>query len=192
MSGFVGDVINSVTGGFAKDAAGAQIEGIQQGIGYSKEFLNYFKDLLQPYFDAGGNALEKYSKAVIDGDYSDFYTSPGYEFTLAEGKKAIENTAATKGGVQGGNVLKALTEFGQGLASSEYQNYLQNLGFLTKTGQTAINQYGSAAVPVTTGISSMFSDIGEVAASGIVGKSNTINNWISQAGQAAGYFGKPA
>ena len=47
-------------------------------------------------------------------------TSPGYQFRLAEGEKAIRRASAAGSGVHSGATLKALQRYGQGLAAEEY------------------------------------------------------------------------
>ena len=54
---------------------------------------------------------------------------PGYQFRLDQGMKAIQQSAAAKGGLLSGAMLKGTQRFGQGLASQEYQNaYQRSLG----------------------------------------------------------------
>lgn len=66
-----------------------------------------------------------------------FTESPGYQFQLEEGTKALERGASARGDLLGGRQLKELTRYGQGLASQEYGGYLNRLGSLASTGQTA-------------------------------------------------------
>ena len=44
----------------------------------------------------------------------------GYQFRLAEGQRALENSAAAKGMLRSGNTWKDLMNYGQGAASQEY------------------------------------------------------------------------
>lgn len=53
---------------------------------------------------------------------SDYEADPGYAFRLAQGTKALENTAAARGNQLSGATLKAMSEYNQGQASQEYQN----------------------------------------------------------------------
>jgi len=54
---------------------------------------------------------------------------PGYQFRLAEGQKALERSAAAKGGLLSGGTAKALDRYGQDYASGEYGNvYNRALG----------------------------------------------------------------
>jgi hypothetical protein len=47
---------------------------------------------------------------------------PGYQFRLQEGQKALERSAAAKGGLLTGGTLKATERYGQEFASNEYSN----------------------------------------------------------------------
>lgn len=60
---------------------------------------------------------------------ADVEHDPGYQFRLQQGQKALERSAAARGTLLTGGTLKSLTDFGQGLASQEYQNvYNRRLG----------------------------------------------------------------
>jgi hypothetical protein len=49
----------------------------------------------------------------------DVTADPGFQFRLEQGRKALEGSAAAKGGALSGAALKELEKFGQGLASEE-------------------------------------------------------------------------
>jgi hypothetical protein len=66
---------------------------------------------------------------------------PGYAFRLAEGQKAIDRSAAAKGGLQSGAALKAAAEYGQSMGSQEYGN-AYNRFMATKASQS--QEYGNA------------------------------------------------
>lgn len=53
---------------------------------------------------------------------ADYQADPGYGFRMSEGMKALERSAAARGGLMSGGTGKALQRFGQDLASQEYQN----------------------------------------------------------------------
>ena len=81
---------------------------------------------------------------------SDFQADPGYDFRMSEGMKALQRSAAAKGGLMSGAAMKDIARYGQDLASNEYQNaynrYNTNqtnlynrLSALAGSGQTANN-----------------------------------------------------
>jgi hypothetical protein len=97
----------------------------------------------------GGNAgAADYGRYAKDFQMSDFQQDPGYAFRLAEGMKAMNATAAARGGLMSGGALKAGQQYGQDMGSQEYQNAYQRyqtnranqltpLGALTGAGMNA-------------------------------------------------------
>ena len=85
------------------------------------------KALQEPWRLAGTNALakmqEQYSNmpAAFTGKV-DLGQDPGYAFRLSEGQKALDRSAAARGGMISGGALKAAQRFGQDMGSQEYQN----------------------------------------------------------------------
>jgi hypothetical protein len=55
-------------------------------------------------------------------DMNAFTQDPGYGFRLKQGQKALDASAAARGGLISGNALRAATAFGQDMGSQEYQN----------------------------------------------------------------------
>lgn len=83
--------------------------------------------------------LEKFNPNI------DMTQDPGYAFRLAEGQKALERTAAARGGLISGGALKAAQRFGQDYSSQEYANaYNRALTNYSTNQQTAINNYNAA------------------------------------------------
>jgi hypothetical protein len=74
-----------------------------------------------------------------------FHASPGYQFSFSEGQRAIENSAAARGGVHSGATMKALDRFGTGLANQEYGDYYNRLAAEAGIGQTAVQSGNQAA-----------------------------------------------
>lgn len=99
---------------------------------------------LEPYAEAGGSALKRLADATgangAEGTaraQADFTASPGYLFRLNQGTQAIDRSANANGRLYSGGTLKALTEFGQGVGSQEWGNYVGGLRDLAGGGQAA-------------------------------------------------------
>ena len=81
-----------------------------------------------PFRAAGVNALGELQRTAGDAPPSfkftnqDMYADPGYGFRFSEGQKALDRSAAARGGLISGGALKAATRFGQEMGSQEYQN----------------------------------------------------------------------
>lgn len=75
-----------------------------------------------------------------------FQGSPGYQFRQSEGVKAADRSASAKGKLFSGGQTKAVTEFGQGLASQEYNNYFNQLAGLSGQGLGATQNANNTAL----------------------------------------------
>ena len=83
------------------------------------------KALQEPWRQAGVEALNKLRSPEMQ--YSPFtaekfQADPGYAFRLSEGMKALDRTAASRGGLLSGATLKGAQRYGQELGSQEFQN----------------------------------------------------------------------
>ena len=74
----------------------------------------------------------------------DVMRDPAYQRRLAEGRKALETSAAAKGLLRTGATLKGLTQFGQELASEEYgKTYDRARGEYQQGYNRAMDEYQS-------------------------------------------------
>jgi hypothetical protein len=141
----------------------------------------------------GGNAgAAGYGKYGRDFAMSDYQADPGYAFRLGEGQKALERSAAARGGLISGGALKAATRYGQDMGSQEYQNafnryqtnrsnQLQPLGNLMSMGQSAASNQGTAAGNYGTNAGQAYMAAGNAIGAGQLGVGNTINNALGTA-----------
>lgn len=70
----------------------------------------------------------------IQAAQASYTASPSYNYILGETQRATERSAAARGGLLGGNVARALQENAAGLASTDFQNQINNLSTLSQTG----------------------------------------------------------
>jgi hypothetical protein len=92
------------------------------------------------------------------------YQDPGYAFRLSEGQKALDRSAAARGGLISGGALKAATRYGQDMGSQEYGN-----------------AYNRALTSYNTGVASENQLYNRQAALSGIGQTST--NLVGQAGQ---------
>jgi hypothetical protein len=75
----------------------------------------------------------------------DLQADPGYGFRLSEGLKALERSAAARGGLLSGGTGKALTRYGQDMASQEFGNaFNRSLTQYNAAVQREQQEYGRA------------------------------------------------
>jgi hypothetical protein len=96
-----------------------------------------------PYASAkfGGVAGYDPASAMKNFGAADFQADPGYAFRLSEGMKALDRTAASRGGLLSGATLKGAQRYGSDLASQEYQNAFNR--YQANRAQQA-QEYGNA------------------------------------------------
>lgn len=125
--------VTSIFSGNAADKTARRVATTQEGI--AQQYGDLYGDLGEYYGEFAEPAQDIYStlRSLITGeDYSAFRESPGYQFNVNEGLRALERAGATPGGTgrYSGATLKALQERGMGLADQEFGGYLDRLGGL--------------------------------------------------------------
>jgi hypothetical protein len=144
-----------------------------------------------PWRAAGEQALNKliplseYQKFGMD----QFQQDPGYAFRLSEGQKALDRSAAARGGLISGGALRAATRYGQDMGSQEYTNafnryqteraaQLNPLQSLAGLGQTALGQTTAAGQNYATGAGNLITGAGAAQAAGQVGAANAVTGGL--------------
>ncbi len=118
-------------------------------------------------------------------DYSAFYNSPDYQFALQQGEQSAMRGASAMGNLRSGNTLAALTQYGSGLATQNFGNYINRLEGLAGMGadQAAANmrmQQGQLQ-------GQNYLNAANARASGVVGAANAQANFGNQLAQLGGY-----
>lgn len=195
MSGVATAIIGSaILGSEASgDAADAQLQGSRESTAAQERMFNKQVELQEPWRKAGEQALNKlipltdYTKFGMD----QFQADPGYAFRLSEGQKALDRSAAARGGLISGGALKAATRYGQDMGSQEYTNafnryqteraaQLQPLQSLAGVGQTSANTLSNAAANFGAAAGANAINAGNARASGYVGGANAVTGGLSQ------------
>jgi hypothetical protein len=179
--------------GAAKSAANTQAAAQQQANQLLAQQYQQQRADLQPYSAAGVNALSKFQGMA---DYTPFGTSqfqadPGYAFRLSEGQKALERSAAARGGLLSGGTGKRIAAYGQEAASQEYQNAfnryqteraakLAPYQSLINTGQASAAGQANAAGNYGTQAAQGLTNIGGAQAAGTMGGANALASGLGQ------------
>ncbi len=116
---------------------------------------------------------------------ADFETSPGYQFRMDEGSKALDRSAASRGLLRSGAQQKALTAFGQGIASEEYGNYMNNLFQAAGMGSQAASSGNSTASGLTQAAGGLIAQGGAARGSAYQSGANALASGISRGVQNA-------
>lgn len=105
-----------------------------------------------------------------------FQETPGYQFQVEQGERAVLNNLAALGMKNSGAALKALTRYRQGVANQEYNNYLNRLASVAGMGQTQTNTTNTNTLNAAANIGNTMQDAGAARASGYVGQANAWSN----------------
>jgi hypothetical protein len=124
-------------------------------------------------------------------EYGGFKATPSYDFRRKQGIGAIDASAAVRGGLMSGRTMQDLATFGDGLASQEYDGYMQRLAGLTDMGMGAAGMQASAGSNAAAGVSNALANKGNAAAAGAIGQGNALAGMLNNLGGAFGYMNKP-
>jgi hypothetical protein len=109
-------------------------------------------------------------------------TSPGFQFRLGEGLKALERSAAARGTLLTGGTLKGIQRYAQDYASGEYGQRVNQLMGLSQLGANAAAGVGGAASSYGQSAGDLLTQIGNAQAAGTIGGTNA---WTGAMGNAA-------
>ena len=207
-----GSVISGVTAANAAEkAAQIQADAATKAAQIQQEMFNTVNAQGAPYRASGYNALNQIG-SMMPGQYSKYDASgkltgtdtgtgyftqqygpeqfakdidPGYAFRLQQGQMANQRASNLAGGLIGGNALRGMQDYTQGMASQEYGNAFNRfqtqrgniyntLASIAGIGQTAQGQANQAAQTNAT-------------AQGQLGVGAAAAQAAGQIGQATGY-----
>lgn len=192
----------------ASQASKAQVSAANTASNTALGMYNTTRNDLSPYRDIGGVASNDLTSRLgeltspINMDQATLEKTPGYQFNLTQGLKAVQNSAAARGLGNSGAALKGAANFATGLADSTYQNQFNNantnqsnaynrLKGLVDTGENAGAQTGSAGTAAANTSASAQIGAGNAQAAGINaigGAGATLGNNIAGYGAYKGLY----
>lgn len=119
---------------------------------------------------------------VQQNAFAAFRATPGYQFGLDEGQKALERSMAARGMFNSGATGKALVRFGQNYADQQgYGPYMNRLAAAAGIGQTTTQQMGSFGAQTAGNAGNALMAAGNARASGYANMGSSINAGINNA-----------
>ena len=216
--------------GSAVIGAGASIYGASQAAGAAKSAANLqqaqyntTRGDLTPYNQAGQVALlgenalagsgstgggpdfvgQAYANLPGTMTQAQLEATPGYQFTLSQGLKAVQSAAAARGLGMSGASLKGAADYATGLADKTYQdqfniaqqrfadygalntaqqgnltNQFNRYNALVNTGEDAAAKLGNTGAALANQAGSFLNAAGVDAAAGATNAANTVNQGI--------------
>ena len=124
-----------------------------------KDIYDQNKATLAPFVAAGSSVTPTISAALglsgsdaADNAFNLYKNSTGYNFRFNEGQRAMTSALGSRGYLDSGEATKSALKYGQGLASTEYGNWLsavtgqQSMGLAAASAQAGVGQNYAGAV----------------------------------------------
>jgi hypothetical protein len=148
----VGLVGSQLMKGSVDKSSGQAVQVQQQGLEQSRADLEPWRTAGQTAIPAVSNAAGLNGQEGYDAAMAGFHTSPGYQFALDEGIRALDHGAAAKGILNSGDTIKAEMRYGKGLADQDFGTYYNRLWDLSKLGESAAAGSASTTADASKGI----------------------------------------
>jgi hypothetical protein len=189
----------------SKKAAEQQAAAIREASAIQERMFQQQRADLAPYRDIGYQSLKDITaqKPYLTGRFEDYrseYLDPSMAFRLGIGEQTTQRAANVGGGAISGNTLRALQDYSQGLASTEYSNAFNRfqtergniyntLANIAGMGQNAVNTGVQAGQATAQSLGQLAVGGGQAQAAGTIGAANAIAGGIGGVGNAAQMYG---
>lgn len=190
----------------AKEAAQTSAAAADRAAEVQRQMFERQVELQEPWRQAGMTALNKLiplSTEYTPFGMQQFQQDPGYAFRMGEGMKALERSAAARGGLLSGAALRGIQRYGQDLASQEYQNAFNRyqaerqarlgpLQSLAGVGQTATQALTGAASQYGTNIGNIGMANAANVGNAMLARGGAYNRAFGDIGQLVGRYYSPS
>jgi hypothetical protein len=206
---------STISSSASKSAANTQAQAAEDAAHLQNDQWNQTQANLKPYLDFGSSAINPLQAAMgYNSDWSvnpasilqegfnvptaaDAAATPGYQFTLNQGLKSVQNSAAARGLGTSGAALKGASTYATGLADSTYNdvfnralqtfqtNYnsaaqrVNRLTGIVGSGQNAASGLGALGAQTTGNIANTLTSGANASAAGTIGSANAISNGLN-------------
>ncbi len=187
---FVGKAIGSVVGGItgataagkaAQAGAATQAAAAQAGIDEQRRQFDKLVELMSPYVTAGTGAMAEQQALIgLKGQEAQAAAvaqqeqSPIFQALTQQGENAILQNASATGGLRGGNVQAALSQFRPQVLNSLIEQQYNRLGGFTKLGQASAAGQAEQGMASADSIANLLANKGAATAGGQIAKGNVV------------------
>lgn len=181
---FIGNVLGSITGakqaGKAGERAGeTQAAASQAGIEEQRRQFDALVELMSPYVQAGTGAMQQQQALIgLQGPeaqqqaVSGFEQSPLFQSMQQQGENAILQNASATGGLRGGNVQAALSQFRPQLLNQLIEQQYGRLGGLASMGQASAAGQASGGMKSASNVGNLLANQAQAVAGGQMARGN--------------------
>ena len=191
----VGLIGNYQQGKAQQEAAQAQQQAAQAGQAQQMDMFRQMQAGLAPYTGAGVEAIggqrdliglggPQAQQAAIDA----IQAGPQFQSMQRMGENRILANASASGGLRGGNIQEALSQFSPQLLSSLMDQQYNRLGGLAQLGQASAAGVGSAGIATGQGVAGLMQRGGAAAAGGALSRGATNAGYWGTLSQGLGLY----
>jgi len=181
---FIGDIIGDITG--ANQAAEGQERGAatqaaasEKGIAEQRRQFDKLVELMSPYVSGGQQAYREQQALIgLQGPEAQqkaiagFEDSPIFQSLVKQAEQGILQSASATGGLRGGNVQLALSQFRPQLLNSLIEQQYGRLGGLSSIGQSSAAGQATAGMTTGTNVANLLGNQGAAIAGGQIAAGN--------------------
>jgi hypothetical protein len=203
----------------AGQAADVQSQAAEAGIAEQRRQFDALQTLLKPYVDVGVPAMTEYAEYAEAGPkafeqqqalagvlgperqkeaIAQIESGGGFQASVQAGEEALLQRASATGGLRGGNIQAALSQFRPQMLQEEIERQYGRLGGfsdigretqanLLKIGQAAAAGVGAQGVETGTNISNLLAQQGAAQAGGTLGKAKAYGQLFNLPAQMLGF-----
>lgn len=182
----------------SKKAAQAQTTAADKSAALERYMFEQQRADQLPWLQTGQAALNHLAQAnnvPLNFTYNSMTADPGYKFRQDQANKAIERSAAARGGLFSGGTMRSLSQLNQEMASQEYGNaynrastarndHLNRLASMAGLGQTTAANLGNAGQQYATSVGNIYGQAANAQAASYGAQANSWNSAINNGLQA--------
>ena len=157
----------------AESAAQIQAGSSEAGIAEQRRQFDAIRELLKPYTEAGLPALEAQQALLgLQGPQAEraaierIRGGETFKALTRQGEEALLQRASATGGLRGGNIQAALSQFRPQLLSSLIEQQYGRLGGMTALGQQSAAGVGAAGLETGANVANLLGQQGAALAGG--------------------------
>ena len=172
-------------------ASNKQASAENNALNFQKSVFDTNQGNLNPFIQTGQTANTSLANfygigpggpSAVTPAFNAFTNLPSYQFPYQQGLRALNFNLNAQGKQQSGAQAKETQQYGQGLASTQLQQYLSNLYGLNTTGAQAAESLSGTNASLANTVGNTAGQLGGAQASGIVGATNALSNGVSNLG----------
>ena len=214
-----GFLSSSMQADAATEAASVQAGASEAGIQEQRRQFDLMQNLLKPYISAGVPAIEGLQGYAAAGPkafeqqqalagvlgperqreaIAQIEQGGGYQASVQAGEEALLQRASATGGLRGGNIQAALSQFRPQMLQAEIERQYGRLGGfsdigretqanLLKIGQSSAAGVGAQGVTTGTNISNLLANQGQALAGGQLGEARAFGQFLNLPAQLSGF-----